>query len=136
MNEQLDPQSPLDISGDLCSEMLFYSPEVTQQEWGRAGSAWAHGFMLLYPVDGTGFHYQFLHTYCVPSLDAWPWPCGNHPHIVRPSNPHHTSLAPGPPTLKDALDGQRCYQSSWLVYLPIPSLSLHSDPPPPYPSGI
>lgn len=40
IKELLYSQSPLDVSGDHCSETLLYSLEVTQQEWGRAGVSW------------------------------------------------------------------------------------------------
>lgn len=105
MNEQLNSQSPLDLSEDLCSEMLFSSPGVTQQDWGRAGVSrgpWPY----VRPVEGTGFLCELLSSYWVAGPEGWPWLCVHYQLTHRPFRLHRTYLAPGPlTTSRGAFDG-------------------------------
>ena len=92
--------------------MLFYSPGVTQQDWGRAGVSlgpWPY----VCPVDGTGFLYQVLSTHCVAGPEGWPWPCGHSQLPARPSGLRRPDLAPDPLTSRGALGGAEMLSVLW-----------------------
>lgn len=76
-----EPLIPLNVSGDRCSEVFFPWGHTTRMGESRGQP----GPMVLYLVNGTGFHCQSLCAYCEPGSEGWPrgmWP---HSHTASPS---------------------------------------------------
>lgn len=126
MNERLKPSS-LWTYQEIVAQRCCFPLRSHSKNGAEPGSAWAHGLML-YPVDGTEFHCQFLSAYCEPGPEGWP--SLGHVAITPTQRIHPLHLPCSRASHLYALDRQRCYWSSWLVYSTLISVhSLFHDPP-------